>query len=130
MERVKELELTLDTYGNPRIFGRTKDLIKSGAEFIPSAKVESPLSKAPGVELAVAGRADPKWDERPVALIKPRANIPFDPVKVKEHLDAYVAEGKLNRWWVPEEFVPIGDMPMTGTGKVDKKGQRERLAGR
>jgi acyl-CoA synthetase (AMP-forming)/AMP-acid ligase II len=121
----------LDAYGNLRILDRTKDLIKSGAEFIPSAKVESALSEAPGVELvAVVGRADPKWGERPVAFIKPKANVPFDPVKVKEHLESYVAQGKLNRWWIPEEFLPIDDMPMTGTGKLDKKKLRERLAGR
>jgi acyl-CoA synthetase (AMP-forming)/AMP-acid ligase II len=41
-----------------------------------------------------------------------------------------VAQGKLNRWWVPEEFLPIDDMPMTGTGKLDKKKLREQLAGR
>lgn len=121
----------LDAYGNLRIFDRTKDLIKSGGEFIPSAKVESVLSEVPGVDLvAVVGKADPKWGERPVAFIKPRANVPFDAAKAKQHLEGYVSQGKLNRWWIPEEFLRVDEMPMTGTGKIDKKNLRERVAGR
>ena len=121
----------LDAYGNLRISDRIKDLIKSGGEFIPSAKVESALSEVPGVDLvAVVGKVDPKWGERPVAFIKLRANASFDPGKAKEHLEGYVSQGKLNRWWLPEEFLRIDDMPMTGTGKIDKKVLRDRLAGR
>ncbi len=121
----------IDAHGSLRISDRTKDLIKSGGEFIPSAKVESALSEVPGVDLvAVVGKPDPKWGERPVAFVKPRTNVPFDAGKAREHLEGYVSQGRLNPWWIPEEFLKVDEMPMTGTGKIDKKILRDRVAGR
>ena len=121
----------LDGFGNLRVFDRLKDLIKSGAEFIPSAKVESYLSELPWVDsVAVVGKPDEKWGERPVAFIKTRPNVAFDGQRAKEHLEGYVSQGKLNRWWIPDEFRQIDDMPMTGTGKMDKKVLRDKAAGR
>ncbi|MEM0366848.1 MAG: AMP-binding protein [Acidilobaceae archaeon] len=121
----------IDAYGNLRILDRTKDLIKSGAEFIPSALIESFISELPWIEsVAVVGRPDEKWVERPIAFIKTRYNEPLNPEKIREHLENYVSQGKLNRWWIPDEFIQVDTMPITGTGKIDKKALKNKITRR
>lgn len=108
--------------GRIEISDRIKDLIKSGAEFIPSAIVESAISDVPEIEtVAVIGIPDRKWGERPVAFVKTRTGQKFDENKARNYLGSLVEAGKIRKWWIPDKFITIDAMPMTGTGKIDKK---------
>ncbi|WP_414631338.1 AMP-binding enzyme, partial [Brevundimonas sp. UBA2416] len=100
-----------------------KDVIKSGGEWISSIEIENIAVGHPKVELAaVIGAAHPKWDERPVLIIK----LKPDQVQNKqEHLD--FLEGKIAKWWMPDDVVFVDDIPLGATGKIDKKLVRERL---
>ncbi len=109
-----------------QVSDRIKDLIKSGAEFIPSALLESAISDLPEIEsVAVIGIPDKKWGERPLAYVKLRSGQKFDENKAKNYLMNLVDAGKIQKWWIPDSFVSIDAMPMTGTGKIDKKALRE-----
>ncbi|BAB59812.1 medium-chain acyl-CoA ligase [Thermoplasma volcanium GSS1] len=120
----------IDEMGNLCIDDRVKDLIKSGGEFIPSSTLESYISGVPGVEMvAVVPRKDDKWVERPVAFVK--SNKDFDNLvrNIKDLFDSLVKSGKISSWWIPDEFYRIDNMPLTGTGKIDKKELRKLLGG-
>ncbi|QRF76103.1 long-chain-fatty-acid--CoA ligase [Thermoplasmatales archaeon] len=120
----------IDEMGNLSIDDRVKDLIKSGGEFISSSVLESHISEVPGVELvAVVPREDSKWVERPVAFIKTSKDFESLVRQIRNSLDALVKGGKLSSWWLPEQFYRIDDMPLTGTGKIDKKELRKSLRG-
>ncbi|HRJ64103.1 long-chain-fatty-acid--CoA ligase [uncultured Brevundimonas sp.] len=114
---------TIDEYGFMQITDRAKDVIKSGGEWISSIEIENIAVGHPKVELAaVIGAAHPKWDERPVLIIK----LKPDQVQNKqEHLD--FLEGKIAKWWMPDDVVFVDDIPLGATGKIDKKLVRERL---
>jgi len=108
--------------GTVEISDRIKDLIKSGAEFVPSAIVESAISDVPEIEtVAVIGIPDRKCGERPVAFVKTRTGQKFDENKARNYLGSLVEAGKIRKWWIPDKFITIDAMPMTGTGKIDKK---------
>ncbi len=110
------------------ISDRMKDLIKSGAEFIPSAMVESAISDLPEIEMvAVVGTPDSKWGERPVAFFKAKTGREFDENRARIYLSGLVDSGKIQKWWIPDRFIEVDTMPMTGTGKIDKKELREIL---
>lgn len=112
--------------GRVQISDRVKDLIKSGAEYIPSAMVESVLSNIPGIEsVAVIGAPDPKWGERPVAFLKVRDGVTLSDDAIHDYLGSQVSGGKIQKWWIPDRFERITAMPMTGTGKIDKKALRQ-----
>ena len=118
------------TGGRVQVSDRIKDLIKSGAEFIPSAILESAISDIPGIEMvAVVGIPDSKWVERPVAYVKLRGSQKLDENQYRSYLMSLVDAGKIQKWWIPDKFIPIDSMPMTGTGKIDKKALRA-LSGR
>lgn len=120
----------IDDMGNLAINDHLNDLIKSGDEFIPSSVLESHISEVPGVELvAVVPREDKKWIERPVAFIRTSKDFESLVQAVKNSLDSLVTAGKVPRWWLPDRFYRIEEMPMTGTGKIDKKELRELLKG-
>ena len=114
---------TIDEYGFMQITDRAKDVIKSGGEWISSIEIENIAVGHPGVELAaVIGAAHPKWDERPVLIVK----LKPDQVQNKqEHLD--FLQGKIAKWWMPDDVVFVDDIPLGATGKIDKKLVRERL---
>ena len=114
---------TIDEHGFMQITDRAKDVIKSGGEWISSIEIENIAVGHPKVELAaVIGAAHPKWDERPVLIIK----LKPDQVQNKqEHLD--FLEGKIAKWWMPDDVVFVDDIPLGATGKIDKKLVRERL---
>jgi acyl-CoA synthetase (AMP-forming)/AMP-acid ligase II len=114
---------TIDEYGFMQITDRAKDVIKSGGEWISSIEIENIAVGHPGVELAaVIGAAHPKWDERPVLIVK----LKPDQVQNKqEHLD--FLKGKIAKWWMPDDVVFVDDIPLGATGKIDKKLLRERL---
>ena len=114
---------TVDEHGFMQITDRAKDVIKSGGEWISSIEIENIAVGHPKVELAaVIGAAHPKWDERPVLVIKLK---PGETQDKQEHLDFLV--GKIAKWWMPDDVVFVDDIPLGATGKIDKKTLREQL---
>ena len=114
---------TIDTHGFMQITDRAKDVIKSGGEWISSIEIENIAVGHPKVELAaVIGAAHPKWDERPVLIIKLK---PGETLDKQEHLG--FLQGKIAKWWMPDDVVFVDDIPLGATGKIDKKLLRERM---
>ena len=114
---------TVDPQGFMQITDRAKDVIKSGGEWISSIEIENISVGHPKVELAaVIGAAHPKWDERPVLVIKLKPGQGEDK---QEHLD--FLKGKIAKWWTPDDVVFVDDIPLGATGKIDKKTLRERM---
>jgi fatty-acyl-CoA synthase len=117
---------SIDEQGALTICGRSKDLIKSGGEWINPAEIEEIVGRHPAVgQVAVIGRSDPKWGERPVLIVEARQGQSVD---VQTLLGAL--RGKVADWWVPDEVVQIGAMPLAATGKIDKDRLRADYAGR
>lgn len=115
---------TVDEHGFMQITDRAKDVIKSGGEWISSIEIENIAVGHPRVELAaVIGAAHPKWDERPVLVVKLK---PGETLDKQEHLDFLT--GKIAKWWMPDDVVAVDDIPLGATGKIDKKLLRERMA--
>jgi len=121
---------TIDTYGFMQITDRAKDVIKSGGEWISSIDIENIAVGHPKVELAaVIGVPHPKWDERPLLVLKLKSGQTGEP---QEFLD--FLQGKIAKWWMPDAVAFVDDIPLGATGKIDKKVVREqfkdyRLAG-
>jgi len=114
---------TIDEQGFMQITDRAKDVIKSGGEWISSIEIENIAMGHPRVELAaVIGAAHPKWDERPVLIVKLK---PGETQNKQEHLD--FLQGKIAKWWMPDDVVFVDDIPLGATGKIDKKLLRERM---
>ncbi|MND52799.1 Long-chain-fatty-acid--CoA ligase [compost metagenome] len=114
---------TIDDHGFMQITDRAKDVIKSGGEWISSIEIENLAVGHPKVALAaVIGAAHPKWDERPVLLIKLKDGEAEDK---QEHLD--FLQGKIAKWWMPDDVVFLADIPLGATGKIDKKLLREQM---
>jgi fatty-acyl-CoA synthase len=109
--------------GYLKLSDRAKDVIKSGGEWISSVELENELMAHPGVaEAAVIAMPDERWSERPLACVVPDGEAP-DADSLRAHLSTRVA-----KWWVPEAFAFIDEVPKTSTGKFDKKVLRARLA--
>ena len=107
---------SIDAAGNVSICGRSKDLIKSGGEWINPTEIEDIVGTHPAVGLAaVIARSDPKWGERPVLIVEWRQGQAADGQALLEFL-----RGKVASWWLPEEIVSIPSMPLAATGKIDK----------
>jgi fatty-acyl-CoA synthase len=107
---------TIDPDGYMQITDRAKDVIKSGGEWISSIDLENLAMGHPDVaEAAVIGVRHPKWDERPLLVVvaKPGAN------PTRESLLAYM-EGKIAKWWMPDDVVFVPEIPHTATGKIQK----------
>ena len=103
-----------------RIVDRTKDLIKSGGEWIPSVELENAILSHPAVtEAVVVAVSDPKWGERPGAFVVLRPGAELDAEGLREHLAARVA-----RWWLPDLIEFTDGIPRTSVGKLDKKAMR------
>jgi fatty-acyl-CoA synthase len=114
---------TVDDQGFMQITDRSKDVIKSGGEWISSIEIENIAVGHPKVELAaVIGATHPKWDERPVLLLKLKDGEALDK---QEHLDFLT--GKIAKWWMPDDVVAVDEIPLGATGKIDKKLLRERM---
>ncbi|MBO9547266.1 long-chain-fatty-acid--CoA ligase [Caulobacter sp.] len=114
---------TIDPQGFLQITDRAKDVIKSGGEWISSVEIESIAAGHPDAELtAVVGVPHPRWDERPLLIVKLRPGAEPD---AGSHL-AFLA-GKIARWWMPDAVRFVDDIPLGPTGKVDKKRLREDL---
>jgi len=107
---------SIDDAGNVTICGRSKDLIKSGGEWINPAEIEEIVGRHPGVGLvAVMGRSDAKWGERPVLIVEPRQGHNPDAQELLGCL-----RGKIANWWIPDQVVLVESMPLAPTGKIDK----------
>lgn len=116
----------VDSYGYISIVDRKKDAVKSGGEFIPTIILEDAISTFPGIgEVAVVGKEDDKWGERPVAFISGLKAI--DKEAMSKHLMKYVESGRIAKFWIPDEFVLVEQFEKTSTGKIDKKPLREKL---
>jgi fatty-acyl-CoA synthase len=114
---------TLDEDGYMQITDRAKDVIKSGGEWISTIEIENIAVGHEKAELAaVIGAAHPKWDERPVLLVKLMPGAQSS----KEEFLAFL-EGKIAKWWTPDDVVFVDDIPLGATGKIDKKLIRERM---
>jgi fatty-acyl-CoA synthase len=107
---------TLDELGCLRIVDRTKDMIKSGGEWISSVALETALMDHPQVlEAAVVGVADERWGERPRAYVVLADGAELDETALRAYLGDRVA-----RWWIPDRFVALEQIPRTATGKFSK----------
>jgi fatty-acyl-CoA synthase len=116
---------TIDPDGYMQITDRSKDVIKSGGEWISSIDLENAAMGHPGVaEAAVIGVAHPKWQERPLLIVVKKAGQ--DPTR--EDLLAYL-EGKVAKWWIPEDVAFVTELPHTATGKLQKMKLRESFKG-
>ncbi len=114
---------TIDPDGYLQITDRSKDVIKSGGEWIGSIDLENVAMGHPGVlEAAVVGVPHPKWSERPllVAVKRPGAEV------TREALLAFY-EGKVAKWWIPDDVLFVDELPHTATGKLSKVRLREQL---
>lgn len=106
----------IDSDGNLMITGRTKDLIKSGGEWINPAEIEAIVSALPEVSLAaVIGRPHPKWGERPILLVQTRGAEAVSDETLLAPLHGNVAP-----WWIPDAIIRLPSMPLASTGKIDK----------
>jgi len=115
---------TIDPHGYIRITDRTKDLIKSGGEWISSVDMENLLMAHPAVqEAAVIAIPDPKWTERPLACVVMKAGKPANADELRTHL-----AGKFAKWQLPDRFEFLDAIPRTSTGKFWKMKLRERYA--
>jgi 3-(methylthio)propionyl---CoA ligase len=113
---------TIDPDGFMEITDRSKDVIKSGGEWISSITLENIALSHPDVaEAAVVAARHPKWDERPLLLVVPRPGHTVDPESV---LPLY--QGQVAKWWLPDAVVVVDELPHTATGKLLKTELRSR----
>jgi fatty-acyl-CoA synthase len=117
--------VTIDPEGYIQIVDRTKDLIKSGGEWISSVDLENALMAHPKVlEAAVIAVPHPKWQERPLAVVVPRPEFKED--LTKEELLEFLRP-RFAKWWLPDDIVFVEAIPKTSVGKFDKKVLREQF---
>lgn len=114
---------TIDPMGYMKITDRAKDVIKSGGEWISSIDLENVAVGHPDVaEAAVIGVAHPKWDERPLLIIVPKK----DKKPSREDLLKFM-EGKIAKWWMPDDVIFVDEIPHTATGKILKTALRDKF---
>ena len=112
----------IDQHGFMKITDRSKDVIKSGGEWISSIDVEDIASRHPAVSMAaVVAAFHEKWDERPLLLVTLKEGASLEKQDMLDHL-----QGKIAKWWLPDDVLVIDEMPMTATGKIRKLTLREK----
>jgi fatty-acyl-CoA synthase len=115
---------SLDAAGYMQITDRSKDVIKSGGEWISTIQIENLAVGHDAVaEAAVIGIAHPRWDERPLLLVVRRPGAALDETAMLAHL-----KGKIAKWWLPDAVVFVDEIPHTATGKIFKTELRRRFA--
>jgi fatty-acyl-CoA synthase len=113
----------VDERGFVQITDRAKDVIKSGGEWISSVELENEVMAHPEViEAAVIAKPDERWAERPLCCVVLREGAGTSAEELVEHL-----RGRVAKWWLPDEFAFIAEVPKTSVGKFDKKVLRGRL---
>jgi fatty-acyl-CoA synthase len=114
---------TIDELGFMQITDRAKDVIKSGGEWISSIELENVAVGHPEVtEAAVIGIAHPKWDERPLLVVVRKAGSEVTKAEILSYI-----EGKIAKWWMPDDVVFADEIPHTATGKIHKLSLREQF---
>jgi fatty-acyl-CoA synthase len=114
---------TLDRYGYMQITDRSKDVIKSGGEWISSIELENLAVGHPKVaEAAVIGVPHPKWDERPLLVVVLKEGQAVTRSELLRFLD-----GKIANWWMPDDVVFVNEIPHTATGKILKTALRAQF---
>lgn len=114
---------TIDTYGYMQITDRSKDVIKSGGEWISSIELENAAVGHPDiVEAAVIGVYHPKWEERPLMV-----TVMQDGKSISNDEMCAFLKDKVAKWWMPEDTIAIDEIPHTATGKISKLLLREKL---
>ncbi|WP_301774853.1 long-chain fatty acid--CoA ligase [Pseudidiomarina terrestris] len=112
----------IDPQGYMKVVDRKKDVIKSGGEWISSLDIENICSQHPAVnESCVIGVKHPKWDERPLLLVVPNKGASVDKAMLYEFL-----QGKIAKWWTPDDILIVAELPHTGTGKLVKNELRKQ----
>src|SRR6202167_1508460 len=115
---------SIDSHAFIQITDRSKDVIKSGGEWISSVELENEVMAHPDViEAAVIAKPDERWAERPLCCVVVREGSEVSAEELVEHL-----RGKVAKWWLPDEFAFVAEIPKTSVGKFDKKVLRGRLA--
>ena len=113
---------TIDSEGYMQITDRSKDVIKSGGEWISSIEIENLAVGHPDVaEAAVIGLPHPKWDERPLLILVPKEGASPSAEEVRDYL-----KDKIAKWWLPDDVVLADEIPHTATGKIQKMALREK----
>jgi fatty-acyl-CoA synthase len=114
---------TIDKHGYMRITDRSKDVIKSGGEWISSIDLENLAVGHPAVaEAAVIGVYHPKWDERPLLIVQLKQGQSATREDILKYMD-----GKIAKWWMPDDIVFIDAIPHTATGKILKTALRDQF---
>ena len=114
---------TIDDHGFMQITDRAKDVVKSGGEWISTIDIENiALGHPKAAMTAVIGVAHPKWDERPILLVK----LKEGETATKEEFLEFL-QGKIAKWWMPDDVVFVDEIPLGATGKIDKKLIRQRM---
>src|SRR5579859_63556 len=114
----------IDPDGYVRITDRSKDVIKSGGEWISSIDLENAAVGYPDVaEAAVIGLPHPRWDERPLLIVVPKPDRTIDKPALMDFL-----AGKVAKWWLPDDIAIVDQLPHTATGKLLKTKLREDFA--
>jgi acyl-CoA synthetase (AMP-forming)/AMP-acid ligase II len=112
---------TIDPHGYMHVIDRTKDVIKSGGEWISSIELENIAIGHPDVaEAAVIGVPHPKWDERPLLVVVPKPGRSPS----RGELIAFF-RGKVAKWWLPDDVAIVAEIPHTATGKIQKTALRD-----
>src|SRR5580693_6236370 len=115
---------SIDEHAFIQITDRSKDVIKSGGEWISSVELENEVMAHPDViEAAVIAKPDPRWSERPLCCVVLREGAQTSADELVEHLS-----GRVAKWWLPDEFAFVAEVPKTSVGKFDKKVLRWALA--
>ena len=115
----------IDDDGNLHLAGRSKDLIKSGGEWINPVEIEEIVGALPSIGLvAVIGQTDAKWGERPLMVIEPAQGEVVEDAELKASLKGRVAD-----WWIPDRIVRVETMPLAATGKINKTQLRATYGG-
>ena len=114
---------TIDRHGMMEITDRTKDIVKSGGEWISSIQLENIAVAFPTVvEAAIVAARHPKWDERPLLIVVAKPGTTIDAAALLASFD-----GKVAKWWVPDQVVVVDKLPHTATGKINKLALRQRF---
>jgi fatty-acyl-CoA synthase len=114
---------SIDEQAFIQITDRSKDVIKSGGEWISSVELENEVMAHPDViEAAVIAKPDERWAERPLCCVVVREGASLSAEELREHL-----RGRVAKWWLPDEFAFVEEVPKTSVGKFDKKVLRAHL---
>ncbi len=119
----------IDEEGYLKITDRLKDVIKTGGEWISSLELEDLILKHPAVaEAAVIGIPDPRWGERPLALVVAKLDQPVDETTIRAWLQGFADQGVVSKWGIPDRVLLVEAIPKTSVGKLNKKTMREQYA--